>query len=354
MILKEKVVYVIVGGATKAKSVTILLNMLIADGAVPILMPTPAAVPMMDWGSINKNVIVRSESNNDKIPEEDIVIVAPCTFNTMSKIAHGIADNYPLSILHAAIGKKKLVVIAPAMGEQYWNHPLTPQLRNIVSGLGVDIIWPEYIYTANGELEKITMSPWEKIFDSVCHRYQKIRYKSKRIELDIDSIRNIHYPDFSAIGKSMQENHYANASAGFLAKRITEGILTTSSGSLVGSLSRNDLTLISCWDKQVVTWSGNSVPSSETPLILELFDSFPDISVVMHGHCRDITYSPNMTRYHSSEYIRYGQWGDVFKITPTLRKYKRGIMKLHGEVLLADSFDAALELYEKMYNETLL
>ena len=34
-------------------------------------------------------------------------------------------------------------------------------------------------------------------------------------------------------------------------------------------------------------------------------------------------------------------------------KYQKGIMKLHGEIILADSFDDALEMYANMYKETL-
>ncbi|MDD4761921.1 MAG: flavoprotein [Candidatus Pacebacteria bacterium] len=351
--LQGKIVYVIVTGATKAKSVMILLDMLKNDGAKPILISTPAAISMVDWDSICCDVLVRRESDDNKIPEEDIVIVAPCTFNTFSKIACGIADNYPMSILHAAIGKGKHVVIAPAMGIQYWNHPLTPDVRKTILSFGAEIVWPEYVYSTDGKLEKITMAPWEKIFDSVCHRYQKIRYQNRQTEIDISDIVNANYPEFSVIGKKMQEDHYTNASAGFLAKRVQDGILVTRSGSLVGNLLRNNLTLISDWGQQIVSWSGNGLPSSETPLILEIFNAFPDANVIIHGHCRDITFSPKMIKYHSSEYLRYGQWGDLFKIMPILERYQCGIMKLHGEIILAENFNEALDHYAKMYEETL-
>lgn len=351
--LQGKIVYIIVTGATKAKGVTILLDMLKKDGAKPILIPTPAAIPMIDWNSICLEVIVCRGSNCDKIPEEDIVIIAPCTFNTFSKIAYGIADNYPMSILHAAIGKGKHVVVAPAMGSQYWNHPATSMAQNIVSSFGARIVWPEYVYSANGELEKITMAPWEKIFDIVCRRYQKICYKEKRIKFNIDEIVDANYPEFSVIGKKMQEDHYTNTSSGFLAKRIDGGFLVTRSGSLVGNLLCNDLTLITDWKRRIVSWSGEGIPSSETPLILEIFNSFPDANVIIHGHCRDITYSSKMIKYHSSEYLHYGQWDDLFKIAQVLQQYQCGIMKLHGEIVLANDFNEALERYLKMYKETL-
>lgn len=350
--LKDKVVYVIVTGATKSNSIMILLNMLKKAGSISILMPTPTATSMIDWNLITSETVIRQESNHDKIPEEDIVIVAPCTFNTFSKIAYGIADNYPMSILHAAIGKGKHVIIAPAMGSQYWDHPITSRVRDIISSFGIEIVWPEYVYSITGELEKITMAPWEKIFDTACHKYKKIRYKGRQIKININKIVDINYPEFSIIGKKMQEDHYTNASAGFLAKRVDDGILVTRSGSSVGNLLRDDLTLITDWKHRIVLWSGEEMPSSEAPLILEIFNEFPNIDVIIHGHCHDVTYSPKMVKYHSSEYLRYGQWGDLFKILPTLRQNQCGIMKLHGEIILANNFDEALERYLKMYKET--
>jgi hypothetical protein len=351
--LQDKIVYCLVTGATKAKGVMILLDILKKDGAKPILIPTPAAISMIDWDSICHDIPTRHKSDCDKIPEEDIVIVAPCTFNTFSKIAHGIADNHPMSILHAAIGKGKRIVIAPAMGEQYWNHPIMSQNCKIVTEFGVEIVWPEHIYSANGNLEKITMAPWEKIFDNICYPYQKIRYQNAQIILDIETIVNANYPEFSVLGKKMQEDHYTNAAAGFLAKRVPDGILVTRSGSLIGNLSRNDLVFISDWKNRIVSWSGRGAPSSETPLILEIFDAFPDINTIVHGHCRDITYSPKMVKYHSSEHLRYGYWRDFFKIAPTLKTHHCGIMKLHGEIVIANDFNKALNRYAKMYEETL-
>jgi hypothetical protein len=88
-------------------------------------------------------------------------------------------------------------------------------------------------------------------------------------------------------------------------------------------------------------------------LIPEIFYAFPEAQVIVHGHCRDITYSPKMIKYHSGEYLRYGQWGDLFKIAPILKQYGCGIMKLHGEIVIASSFTEALTRYAKMYQETL-
>jgi len=356
--LSGKIVYVVVTGATKAKSVEMLLRGLESEGAECILMPTDNGRTMLDLNSIKHqwmkyNGIVYN-SQTEEIPEEDIVVVAPCTFDTFSKIVHGIADNYPTSIIHAAIGKRKPVVIALAMNSFYFEHPLTLEhISKVSSFQNVSVIWPESVYLNNGQLEKVTMAPWEKICDTICNSCSKVRYEEYCSGNDISSISDKYFPEFSIIGSELQENHYLNGSAGFLAKRIPEGLLVTSTGSLVGNLSRADLSLINSWDSNVIHWSGVKPPSSETPLIVELFNSFPEIGAIIHGHCRSITYSPKSICYHSSEYLKYGEWGELFKILPVLKEHKFGVMKLHGEIILAQDFKDGVSQYQHLYDKTL-
>lgn len=358
--LKGKVVYVVTTGANKSKDVKILLDYLKAEGATCILMPTATSCSIMDLRTVEGYQIRkdytfnRADSINERIPEEDVIVVAPCTFNTFSKIANGIADNYPLSIIHAAIGYGKYIVIAPSMNQGYFKHPITRENFAKINSFGnVSIVYPEYIYKEDGTLDRITMAPWEKILDNVCHRYTKIRYSDKQVDYDMADIVAKYFLELFTVGKFLQENQYTNGVAGFIAKKIPEGVLITSTGSSVGALKRENLTLILDWKDHIVSWAGTAKPSSETPLVLELFENFPNKNVVVHGHCKDITYSNKTLKYNSSEYLRYGEWGELYKIKPVIDEYQKGIMKLHGEIILADTFDDALLLYSDMYHETL-
>jgi 3-polyprenyl-4-hydroxybenzoate decarboxylase len=354
MLLNGKVVYVVVTGATKAKTIGVLLWYLKSEGAECILIPSEEGYNMLDLDSVSKEWMKYNgriyNSTTKDLPEEDLVVVAPCTFNTLSKIAYGIADNYPTSIIHAAIGKQKPVIIALAMDYWYYEHPLTlGNIQKVSSFPNVRVVWPESVYLPGGTLEKVTMAPWEKITDTIFHKFQPIRYESHKIDESTFAVIEKYFPEFFAIGKELQENNYLNGAAGFLAMRLPEGILVTATGSYVGDLEKRHLSLIRCWDDHIVSWSGIKLPSSEAPLILEIFDEFPHVNVVVHGHCRDVTYSPKMFKYHSSEYLKYGQWGELFKIGHILKEYQLGIMKLHGEIILAGNFNEALIRYTKMY-----
>lgn len=71
--------------------------------------------------------------------EADLVLVAPATANLMAKMAHGIADDLPSSLLLAS---NKPILIAPAMNVFMWQHPATQANLAILEGRGVTRVGP--------------------------------------------------------------------------------------------------------------------------------------------------------------------------------------------------------------------
>ena len=70
----------------------------------------------------------------------DLILVAPCTANTLAKMANGTADDLVSTLLLAADPRK--VVIAPAMNEGMWAHPATQRNAKRVLDDGVQFIGP--------------------------------------------------------------------------------------------------------------------------------------------------------------------------------------------------------------------
>jgi phosphopantothenoylcysteine synthetase/decarboxylase len=71
------------------------------------------------------------------------MLVAPCTFNTFNKLAHGIADNLATSMLADALGAGCPIFIAPSMNPGLWNHPQTHESYQRLTSWGCTIIDPQ-------------------------------------------------------------------------------------------------------------------------------------------------------------------------------------------------------------------
>lgn len=351
-LLEGKTIYVVPCGANRSKNIGNLLDELISNGANVYVMPTKMCTQIVNMQELSEKYQVKTDFDRistQNIPEEDVIIIAPCTFNTFNKIAYGIADSYSLSIIQTSIGKGKPCIIAPSMNLSYWAHPTIKHSRNILNSFpNVSVIHPEIIYNADGTINRVSMAPFDKVADNVYHTSSKIRYESKKVEFDLSDTIDENFNEFATVGRYLQDNQYSNGVAGFIAKRIKEGILVTSTGSSLGNLKPNQLSLITEFNNKVITWSGQYMPSSESPLVVEIFENF-DCGVIVHGHCKEITYNFKKERYLSNEYLKYGEWGEFVKIKTLLDTHNKCIMKLHGEIILSTDFSSALKSYEDMY-----
>jgi hypothetical protein len=71
------------------------------------------------------------------------MLVAPCTFNSFNKLAHGIADTLATSMVADALGAGCPVFIAPSMNHGLWNHPQTRESYQRLLAWGCTIIDPQ-------------------------------------------------------------------------------------------------------------------------------------------------------------------------------------------------------------------
>jgi phosphopantothenoylcysteine decarboxylase / phosphopantothenate---cysteine ligase len=79
----------------------------------------------------------------------DLLVIAPCTANTLARLAHGIADNV---LTEAALAHRGPVLVAPAMNPRMWSHPATRANAETLRARGVVLIGPDEGETAEGEL----------------------------------------------------------------------------------------------------------------------------------------------------------------------------------------------------------
>jgi len=73
----------------------------------------------------------------------DLLLVAPCTANTIGKMASGIDDTPVTTFVTTALGRGMPVVIAPAMHESMYRHPAVAENLRRLRSWGIDVVDPK-------------------------------------------------------------------------------------------------------------------------------------------------------------------------------------------------------------------
>jgi len=102
---------------------------------------------MMRWATGN-NVVTKLTGDLEHIAladygMSDLVLVYPCTANTIGKVANGIDDTSVTSVLSVALGSKIPIIIAPAMHEAMHENRLIQENVKKLRDVGITIVEPE-------------------------------------------------------------------------------------------------------------------------------------------------------------------------------------------------------------------
>jgi phosphopantothenoylcysteine decarboxylase/phosphopantothenate--cysteine ligase len=95
----------------------------------------------------------------------DLVLIAPATANTIGKLASGIDDTPVTTVAATAIGSGIPVVIAPAMHEPLYDHPIVQENISRLKKIGVEFIEPEILEG------KAKIASTERIVRSIISRF---------------------------------------------------------------------------------------------------------------------------------------------------------------------------------------
>ncbi|WP_144283252.1 bifunctional phosphopantothenoylcysteine decarboxylase/phosphopantothenate--cysteine ligase CoaBC [Chryseobacterium echinoideorum] len=105
----------------------------------------------------------------------DIILVAPCTANTLAKMIHGICDNLLIAIYMSA---KCPVFIAPAMDLDMYQHPSTKNNLEMAEDFGHIVIPAESGELASGLFGQGRMAEPETIVKTIESFFDPIDKKS--------------------------------------------------------------------------------------------------------------------------------------------------------------------------------
>ncbi|HUB11012.1 MAG TPA: flavoprotein [Acetobacteraceae bacterium] len=125
-----EVAYLVLSGTTTSARGPELLRGLLGLGfATVIAIPTPNASRVLaprELADVAGAQVVESyfDLAIRPRPPRGVVLLAPCSFNSLNKLAHGVADNLALSVVAEAIGRGTPVIVAPSLNAPLLAHPV--------------------------------------------------------------------------------------------------------------------------------------------------------------------------------------------------------------------------------------
>jgi phosphopantothenoylcysteine decarboxylase / phosphopantothenate---cysteine ligase len=197
--LKGKKILIGVTGGIAAYKICQLVRLLVKEKAEVKIIMTPSAEKFVS--PVTLSTLSKNEVLIDLFPKEikskkskkiniktwhvdlglwaDLMLIAPATLNTIGKIVNGICDNLLLATVYSA---RCPVMIAPAMDEDMFKHPVTKNNIELSRNLNYKVIDPEKGELASGLVGTGRMAEPESIFKIVKDHFEKTRdLKGKKI-----------------------------------------------------------------------------------------------------------------------------------------------------------------------------
>ncbi len=167
----KKILFIICGGISAYKSLE-TIRLLKKNGAeIKTILTysakefvTPLSVASLSQGKVYGDLFsLENETEMDHISLSrwaDVIIVAPTTANTISKLAQGTTDDLASTVILAS---NKQIYLAPAMNVRMWEHKSTKINLKKLKDFGYKLIGPEIGDMACGEYGEGKMSEPLKI-----------------------------------------------------------------------------------------------------------------------------------------------------------------------------------------------
>src|SRR5580704_12864057 len=161
------VAYLVLSGTTTAARCPEILGGLVGLGfSTVIAIPTPNAwrvIAPRDLADVAGVRVVESyfDLAIRPRPPRGVVLFAPCSFNSLNKLAHGIADNLALSVVAEAIGRGTPVIVGPSLNAPLLAHPQAQASLTTLPSWGVIIVPP--VDDGGGP----RLAPTERLIDAV-------------------------------------------------------------------------------------------------------------------------------------------------------------------------------------------
>ena len=176
-LMTKKILFVICGGVSAYKSLETIrlfrknnaeIKTIVTKSAKEFV--TPLSIASLSQGKVYDDLFsVENETEMDHIALSrwaDVIIVAPATANTISKLSQGSTEDLASTVVLAS---NKQVFLAPAMNVRMWQHQSTKDNLNTLKRYGYKFIGPVIGDMACGEYGEGKMSEPSDILNEILH-----------------------------------------------------------------------------------------------------------------------------------------------------------------------------------------
>ena len=183
----KKILLIICGGIAAYKSLELLrllkkkgtfVKTILTKSAKKFI--TPLSVTSLSQEKVYMDLFnYKNEAEMDHISLSrwsDLVLIAPATANTISKLSYGMTDDLASAVVLAS---DKKIFLAPAMNVRMWEHRANQENLIKLKNYGYEIIGPEIGDMACGEYGEGKMTEPNFIVDTIDTYFKKISKNKK-------------------------------------------------------------------------------------------------------------------------------------------------------------------------------
>ena len=185
----KKILLIICGGISAYKSLETIRLLKKNNAEIKTILTksakefvTPLSIASLSQGKVYEDLFsVENETEMDHIALSrwaDVIIVAPITANTITKLSQGSSEDLASTVILAS---NKQIFLAPAMNVRMWEHNSTKNNLQTLKKFGYKIIGPVIGDMACGEYGEGKMSSPLDIFDTI-HNFLSKHEKNKKVK----------------------------------------------------------------------------------------------------------------------------------------------------------------------------
>ena len=183
----KKILLIICGGIAAYKSLEVIRLLRKNGSSVKTILTNNAKnfITPLSVASLSQEKVYTDLFNSDNESEmdhislsrwSDLILIAPATANTISKISFGLSDDLASTVVFAS---DKKIFIAPAMNVRMWEHQSNKENLKKLIDFGHEIIGPETGEMACGEYGMGKMSEPETIINHINNYFKKLENNKK-------------------------------------------------------------------------------------------------------------------------------------------------------------------------------